>query len=97
MLTSLPTRLKEFCEFDERDTHNEALKMGYDSNHHNEHKAFEYGSMNQYARLKPVLNAFVECVEAYEECYLEYAPDHNWRSEVLAKLESMLNGMEGEK
>ena len=69
-MKSLPTRLKEVCEFDHMQ-----------------------GTHSNEVRLKPVLDALVNCVKALEfecgnKCNAEYNPCN--AREALAKLESVL-------
>lgn len=63
---TIAERLKEKLEFDEKDAHRQAMLMGFDSNRHNEHKAFEYGSRSENSRLAAILARLVECVEAMQ-------------------------------
>lgn len=62
----LAERLKEVLGFDEIDIHNQAMKIGYDSNHPTEHKAFEYGAKSEHARTAKVIDALVECAVAID-------------------------------
>ena len=91
-MKSLPTRLKEFCEFDDDATRDTAKHEDSDG-----YFGFISGADWQHARLKPVLDALVELAETQGKFCQKFSPGENWfpeMSNALAKLERLLNEME---
>lgn len=84
-MTSLPTRVAKLLAFDDRDTHSQAMKCGYNSNYPTQHKAFEWGAKSERSRTTALEAALVKAVEALTF----YREQSNW-SEELNKNYSMI-------
>jgi hypothetical protein len=66
-LPTLLSQLESRAAFDERDSHDQAMKCGYNSNYPTQHKAFEYGSKSENARLSPIISALIAVVAEMDE------------------------------
>lgn len=47
--------IEKLLKFDERESHDQAMRNGYDSNYPSQHKAFESGAKSEHARLCPLI------------------------------------------